>query len=174
MSDQVIFFGENLEAHLTDVFRLWLHIMCLLHVAFQIKKLFLTHGASLFWLAGFEDLMADPQVLVEVGNLLATFRTGVSGLQVHKLCVWVMIRLFVGPVVTILAAVSRSGGRGGLINILRRCILSGNIYIIWSNSCSFDKTFKIWREHRLCKTFTLVCTLHQLNVFLTKNIYCTI
>ena len=113
--------------------------------------------------------MADPEVLVEVGNLLATLRTGVSGLQMHKLCVWVMIGLLVGSVVTILAAVSRSGGGGGLISILRRCILSGNIHIIWFNRSHavLIKSLKYAKS----TTFPLVCTLPQLNVFLTKTYF---
>jgi len=46
-----------------------------------VKRL-LANGTQLFSLCRFEDLVRYPEVLVEIGDLFAAFRTGIPGLGV--------------------------------------------------------------------------------------------
>ena len=63
------------------------------------------HWALLLCFAGLENLVRDPKMLTQVGNLLSTLGTRIPGLEVDKLCVRVVVRLLVRLVITELAAV---------------------------------------------------------------------
>ena len=63
------------------------------------------HWTLLLCLAGLEDLVGHPEVLAEVGNLLATLGARIPGLEVDELCVRVVVRLLVSLVITVFAAV---------------------------------------------------------------------
>ena len=49
------------------------------------------HWTLLLCLAGLEDLVGDPEVLAEVGDLLATLGTRIPGLEVDELRVRVVV-----------------------------------------------------------------------------------
>jgi hypothetical protein len=52
----------------------------------------------------------DPEVLVEVSDLLAALRAGVARLEVNKLGVGVMVRLLVCPVIAVFAGIPEGSG----------------------------------------------------------------
>ena len=91
--------------------------MCLQHVSLQVVELLITHSADFLPAARLEDLVSDPQVLVEVGDLLAALGAGVSLLEVNVLDVTVVIGFLVRLVITLIALVLERGGRGGLQNL---------------------------------------------------------
>jgi len=84
------------------------------HVSLQVVELLITHSAHFLPAARLEDLVSDPQVLVEVGDLLAALGAGVSLLEVNILDVTVVIGFLVRLVITLIALVLERGGRGGL------------------------------------------------------------
>ena len=63
------------------------------------------HWTLLLCLAGLEDLVGHPEVLAEVGDLLATLGTRIPSLEVDELRVRVVVGLLVRLVVAELAAV---------------------------------------------------------------------
>ena len=75
------------------------------YISFQLDSKHNLHWTLLLCLAGLEDLVGHPEVLTEVGNLLATLGTGIPGLEVDELRVRVVVGLLVRLVVAELAAV---------------------------------------------------------------------
>ena len=62
-----------------------------LYISFQLDSKHNLHWTLLLCLAGLEDLVGHPEVLTEVGDLLATLGTRIPGLEVDKLCVRVVV-----------------------------------------------------------------------------------
>ena len=94
MSHQVILLGEYLEADTArKVCGDWirLDVVSFLLVRLEIMKLFGANLTHLLPTACLEDLVDHSQMLVEVGNLLATLRTAVSFSLVHHLDMGIMV-----------------------------------------------------------------------------------
>ena len=94
MSHQVILLGEYLEADTArKVCGDWigLDVVSFLLVRLEIMKFFVANLTHLLPTACLEDLVDHSQMLVEVGNLLATLRTAVSFSLVHHLDMGIMV-----------------------------------------------------------------------------------
>ena len=65
--------------------------MSLQHVGLQVVELFIAQTADLFSTVGLEYLVGHPEVLVEVGDLLATLRAGVPLFEMNKLDMTVVV-----------------------------------------------------------------------------------
>ena len=94
MSYKVILLGEYLEADTArKVCGDWigLDVVSFLLVRLEIMKLFVANLTHLLPTVCLEDLVDNSQMLVEVGNLLATLRTAVSFSLVHHLDMGIMV-----------------------------------------------------------------------------------
>lgn len=79
--------------------------MSLQHVSLQVMELLVAQTAHFFSAARLEYLVGHTQMLVEVGDLLPAFWTGVSLFEMDKLDVTVVVRLLVCLVFTLIAGV---------------------------------------------------------------------
>ena len=91
VSHKVILLGENLEADVAHIIGRCFHVVSFYLVRLEIMELFVAYLTHLLPTAGLEDLVDDPQMLVEVGNLLATLGTVVSLPLVHHFNVSIMV-----------------------------------------------------------------------------------
>ena len=91
VSHKMILLGENLEADVAHIIGRCFHVVSFYLVRLEVMELLVAYLTHLLPTAGLEDLVDDPQMLVEVGNLLATLGAVVSLPLMHHFNVSIMV-----------------------------------------------------------------------------------